>query len=53
MNQQMIQYDKATNDFTRAFPGDNGYIKTLFKPNNRMKYYNESKKNTWKFRKGK
>ena len=49
----IVRYVIDTNDFVKAYPGNNGCIITLFKPTLKYAYYNNEKKDTWKYRKGK
>lgn len=48
----VIRYDKQANDFAKAYPGTDGYVRTLYKPSRGIEYYHDEKKRSWKFRKG-
>lgn len=47
----IVRYDKQNNDYVKAYPGKEGCVITLFKPDSRAVYYHNDKKETWKYRK--
>ena len=50
-NGDIVRYNRRTGDFAIAVPGKDGFVRTLYKVT--LKYFNNEKADTWKFRRRK
>ena len=50
MDPDIVRWDISTGDFAIAVPGENGFVRTMYKVS--LVYFDNQKKRDWKFRKG-